>query len=170
MIPLEYYQALAKRIYFIDGVPYWNQKSPLPRLWDKVAGEISDPGYRRICISINKKRKSISAHRLHWYMEFGEVPKQLDHIKGVKIDNRIEELRPSTQSQNMRNVKKIRGRSKYRGVTLNDNGRWRSRIKDYGKSIHLGYFDDEIEAAKAYDTALIKYGWDNFGHLNFPQK
>jgi len=43
-------------------------------------------------------------------------------------------------------------------VTLTPHGRYHAKIRAGGKSIHLGAFDDPIEAARAYDAALRRYG------------
>ncbi len=60
------------------------------------------------------------------------------------------------------------GTSQYRGVCFrNDRKRWESRINVAGKTIRLGYFDSEKEAAKSYDIAAKRYHGDR-AFLNFP--
>jgi len=58
--------------------------------------------------------------------------------------------------------------SKYKGVHWHKlHKKWAARITFERKQIHLGYFLSEIEAAKAYDRAAIKYHGE-FAYLNFP--
>jgi hypothetical protein len=94
----------------------------------------------------------------------------VDHINYNGLDNRKANLRLATRRQNSLHV--IRtinpGSSKYKGVSWNTNKkRWHVQITTNGKTIRLGYFTDEIEAAKAYDQAAKKYHGD-FAALNFP--
>lgn len=64
------------------------------------AGCNNGAGY--ICIEINNK--NYKAHRLAWYLYYGTWPKgQIDHINGVKEDNRINNLRDVTSSTNSKN-------------------------------------------------------------------
>jgi hypothetical protein len=95
----------------------------------------------------------------------------IDHRNGNSLDYRRANLRPATRSQNSYNRQKTKSNlstSKYRGVTyFPRTGRWLSRIKYRGKSIYLGYFETEIDAAKAYDELAKKYHKD-FARLNFP--
>ena len=72
----------------------------------------------------------------------------IDHINGNGLDNRKENLRISTQSQNSVNRKKTPG--KYMRGVYRIRDRWRSIIRIKGKNHHLGYFDTEIEAHECY--------------------
>lgn len=89
----------------------------------------------------------------------GEVV--VDHINGDGLDNRRCNLRICTRAQNAANRRKQKGcSSKYKGVTwLPDKGKWQAYIKTGGRSYHLGHFDNEKAAARAYDrAALLRFG------------
>ncbi len=80
----------------------------------------------------------------------------IDHISGNPLDNRRENLRFATYSQNSQNVAKQEGcASKYIGVKLENTGRWASRMVDNGTYIHLGVYDDELRAGIMYDIHRI---------------
>lgn len=89
----------------------------------------------------------------------------IDHINHNGLDNRRANLRPASTGQNSANSRpRTGGTSKFKGVYLVTRlNRWASRIR--GK--HLGYFDDEVEAAKAYDAAAVEE-FGEFAYLNFP--
>jgi len=112
------------------------------------------------------KTETVYMHR-----EIMNPPKGLlvDHRYGVSLDNRRGNLRLATPSENMLNRKKKKNTtSRYRGVWRLKNGKYESQITDHGKRIHLGWFDSEIEAAKAYDVAAKKCHKE-FARLNFPE-
>jgi len=88
----------------------------------------------------------------------------VDHKDGNGLNNQKENLRPCTPSQNQIN-KRPRGTSKYLGVNKL-HGKWRAAIVVKGRQRHLGLFNNEIDAAKAYDAeAKIHHG--EFARLNF---
>jgi len=108
---------------------------------------------------------------IYLHQEIIDVPKGMviDHINHDGMDNRGANLRPVTYSQNLCHRKKRSGatRSKYKGVSWKKQSRkWVARIGFERKDIHLGYFRDEIEAARAYDRAAKRYHKD-FASLNF---
>jgi hypothetical protein len=97
---------------------------------------------------------------------------QGDHKNGDTLDNRRVNLRQATPSQNARNMKRRRnGTSQFKGVSLDKSRNlWIASIirkEGYGRE-HLGRFEREDEAAKAYDAvAHQRYG--EFAYLNFPE-
>jgi HNH endonuclease/AP2 domain len=81
----------------------------------------------------------------------------VDHINGDRKDNRRDNLRIATQSQNCANKKKLKSNtSGYKGVHLY-RGKWKSSIRANGKQIYLGSFSTPEQAHEAYKAAAIKY-------------
>lgn len=128
-----------------------------------VAQNLSHNGYRKVSVG----GRFVFAHRVIWKMHYGTEPAQVDHINGQRDDNRIENLRAAiSQSQNQWNSRPRGGSSRYKGVYRAKGGKWGSRIKEHGKTRHLGTYDTEHEAALAYDKAAIARH-DRFHKTNF---
>ena len=113
-----------------------------------------------------KPRKNMYMHHL-----VIDIPKGFfaDHINHNGLDNRKANLRLATRTQNIWHRKKFKkpSRSQYKGVDwANDMKRWRARIRVNGKRIYIGSFENEIDAAKAYDNAAKKFH-GQFAVLNF---
>jgi hypothetical protein len=86
-------------------------------------------------------------------MHKGEWASQLDHENRDPLDDRIENLRPATNSQNSANSSKC-GPSGYKGVSFDSRAKkWRAAIKPNGTNRFLGYFADPAEAHAAYVAA-----------------
>lgn len=98
-------------------------------------------------------------HRVVWAIFHGEWPEhEVDHINGVRSDNRITNLRNATASQNQWNkVLQKNNTSGVKGVSWHtSNKKWRASITKHGKLTHLGLFDDIADASAAYAAASIK--------------
>lgn len=96
--------------------------------------------------------KNYQSHRLAWFYTYGEWPaKHLDHINGVRSDNRIANLREATASENQQNQNKsVSNKSGYPGVSWNRrSGKWQVHIMVNRKSIYLGSYVDIYDAVKA---------------------
>ncbi|MFH1370912.1 MAG: AP2 domain-containing protein [Planctomycetota bacterium] len=118
------------------------------------------------------KIASGQAKMVRMHRELMNFPKGflVDHKNCNSLDNRRENLRLATRSQNMYNKSKTKKKtsSRFIGVCYNKSRRkWEVRIYCQRRKIWLGRFDSEIDAAKAYDLAAIKYHGE-FAHLNFP--
>lgn len=113
---------------------------------------------------IERKRTSIQMHREILKCTFKEY--QVDHIDGNGLNNCKSNLRIVTPQQNSFNRKYTFGTSMYKGVSWNKRDDfWQATIKYNGKSKMLGYFKDEMDAAKAYNEAA-KELFGEFAALN----
>ena len=138
-----------------------------------VKSSLSNEGYRRVALTNKQGSKRImGVHRWIMFAFQGEVSEyiQVNHINGVRDDNRLCNLEYVTQRQN-NNHRKIlnpdRFTSKYNGV-YNSNRRkggakYESSITFNGKNYYLGSSDSDYELFIRYKKALHDY--ENFGEL-----
>ena len=127
------------------GQLFWNKRSsPLAGPGDEAGRAGGGIRYKKIQL----KNKTFLAHRVCWALHYGEWPAdQIDHINGDRLDNRIENLRCVSSSENMRNQIKHRKGKKF-GVHF-VRGKWHSSIRKNNKSVFIGSFKTQDEAAAA---------------------
>ena len=119
-------------------------------------GEISGCKNTNGYIEIGIDRHLYKAHRVAWFYMTGEWPRRfIDHINGVKDDNRFANLRTATNSENTRNSRmRNDNTSGLKGVTFHKaSGKWCAQIMKHGKQNHLGLFDTSEDAYSAYCAA-----------------
>lgn len=157
-------QQLKEYLEYRDGHLWWIKKSARCIKIGQQFGSCHDKGYRQGWF----KGKMYKEHRLIWLIVYGRLPdKDLDHINGVKDDNRIGNLREATKSENLYNKKGIGGSSKYKGVSFNKQlQKYVAYASLNKKRYHLGTFECEIAAAKAYDE-FANRNFGNYKRINF---
>jgi hypothetical protein len=121
-----------------------------------IAGTMSHERY--VVIKINKK--TYRAHRLAWLYVYGNFPSSiLDHINGIKSDNKINNLRKATSQQNNFNRKNESiNTSGHKGVHWETAREiWKAVITINNRHIYLGRYKHKQEAINAYLTSAKKY-------------
>lgn len=125
---------------------------------------INRTGYPQVSLYRENIQKTSEVHVLMAKAFLDYTPKPgmaVDHINRVKTDNRIENLRVVSQSMNCKNaILKRTPTSKYNGVHQDKRGRWLVRITIKNKTVSVGQFNTEIDAARAFDGFCIKYKLD----------
>lgn len=136
------------------------------RIMDKPIGNISDRGY----IKMWYKGTSYEAHTVAFCLYHKRWPLRnmdIDHINGVKKDNRKENLREISHAENGRNRTKLskRNKSGYNGVNWNNNyGKWRATVQVDGKQRHKHFPSKEDAIAcrseweKEFNISSVRSG------------
>lgn len=135
-------QEQIRRLFIYDlkgGILVWRNKKK-----NKAAGSINARGY--LVVHINGKR--YYNHRVIFLYIHSYLPSSIDHIDGDKQNNKINNLRPCTTSQNTRNSKiNTRNTSGVKGVSWHKNRRkWQAQIMTNGHTKYLGLFKRLKEA------------------------
>ncbi len=146
-------------------------KKPQFRSKAKVGAEVgvtrvTQWGKRYRCFFI--RGKIYQVHRVIWKMQRHEIPDgyEIDHIDGNSLNNRIDNLRCVTSSENRKNRRMARNNTT--GIVgvrqLRYGNKWGAHIKVEGKYIHLGTFDTKESAARARKEAERAHGFhENHG-------
>lgn len=138
----------------VSGIFIWIKPRPKIKIWS-IAGGITELGYVKIKID----GKKYLAHRLAYLYMTGEWPKdEIDHVNMIRSDNRWENLRAATRSQNFGNQKKYKSnKSGIKGVSWDKEcSKWLAQIQVDKKKIKLGRFDNIEDAENAYAKAALE--------------
>ena len=131
-----------------------------------MLNQMNPHGYYKINLTKDRDKKTYTIHRLV-AQEFVPKPEAghklvVDHIDRNKLNNQVSNLRYVSYSQNNINSGKRSGitTSKYKGVSWNTRCRkWRAKLKKDRLEIYLGSYDNEVDAARAYnERAIAEFG------------
>lgn len=149
-------QARAKWLFsYADGQLFWlNPNKPnRVKTGDRAGCISSTTGYRHLTVDCER----FMEHQVVFLWHHGWIPEEVDHINGVRDDNRIENLRPATKQTNKYNAKKRRDNpSGVRNVGFDSQRKkWRVSVRANGVVRYAGRFDDlelaELVAIEARD-------------------
>lgn len=135
----------------------WNS-----RFSGKTAGKLRDDGYLSVRLKYLNTSKTYLLHRVALKMFYGKDPEGfVDHINGNRQDNRIENLRVVSRSENQRNQKKrTNNTTGVLGVSWSKHANaWLARITYDGKQKNLGYYKDFDDAVRVRMAAEIKHNY-----------
>lgn len=139
----------------------WKRRPGYPAKWNtrysgKIAGTVCTY-HNRILIRIDGKQ--YQAHRLAWLYMTGEWPQDdIDHKDCNRLNNKFNNLRSCTHTQNCANTKGRSGRCGLKGVDYHKRmKKYRARIRMGGTQVFLGNFDTPDDAHEAYCKAVYKF-------------
>jgi hypothetical protein len=154
------------------GALVWKHRPPKDfdalsnwKTWNKrFAGMVAGTCVNGSYVSITLGGRTYRAHRLVFLHVHGYLPKEVDHINGIRSDNRINNLRAADKTINGKNQKlKSTNTSGVVGVHMNKEAKkWQSSIRvggRKGKKLYLGIFSNFDEACAARAAAEAKYGF-----------
>ena len=152
----ELLKELATKVTYFDGELYWSQSPKASIKAGSIAGCVKK-GRKYI------KHKGVAffSHRVIYFMHYGTVPKVIDHKDGDPMNNKIENLRSCTPSQNSLNCKmRPNNTSGVRNVNWDKlSKKWLVRIRLNGKRKHIGSFEDfELAELVAQECMAKHYG------------
>ncbi len=148
--------------YREDGYLIWNNG----KKFKQIAGYINKKTHYNKDFSYNeysRRRVKIQGklyyhYRLIWLYHYDfPIPEYIDHIDGNSLNDKLENLRASSNSENIINQKRlsIRNKSGLVGVFETESGTWEAGIGLNNKRIYLGTFSSKEEAGEAYDKAAL---------------
>ena len=138
------------KYYPLTGNMFWTANVGQAKAGNDV-GYKSKDGY----IYTKLDGKKYMVHRLAWLIVHGSWPFQIDHINGIRKDNRLCNLRIASMSENQYNSKiSVRNTSGHKGVSWHKHtGKWQAQISYERTKKYLGMFVSKQDAIDAYDKA-----------------
>jgi len=142
---------IAKKLFeYKDNTLYWRKDTN-----HKYSGKPVSPSLNRKYLTVKYRKKLYYIHRVVFLLHNGYLPKYIDHINQNKHDNRIENLRACSVSQNMANTNGWSNKSLPKGVSKNGKN-FTARIMYNLKQIRLGTYKTPEEAYEVYKNKSLE--------------
>jgi hypothetical protein len=140
--------------YHPDGFLVWKKQISIRAPIGKIVGQDSFEklGYRKCRIY----GKTYKQHALIFLWHHGHVAETVDHINGIRSDNRIENLREATQRQQCMNRARLANKTLPKGV-YKKGKKVCAMIRVHQKNIWLGAYTSIDDAQQAYKEAATKH-------------
>jgi len=137
-----------------DGKLFWKNLKNRTDFNRKEAGWMNNTGYKRVKVL----GKSLLCHRIIYFIHTGEWPKEIDHKDRNPLNNKIENLRACSRSQNRTNSKKPNNASRFgRNIKMQRSGNYSVVLKINNEDLHIGTFEDLELAQLVASEAREKY-------------
>ena len=142
-------------LYYEEGKLFWkNRSSSYKYLNGKQAGHFNKDGYNVVSV----KCRYIYAHRIVFFMHYRYWPEQIDHFDRDSSNNKIENLRECSNSENGRNRGEFKNQSIYgRNIKKSLNGKFQVMLTFNGRKVSFGNFADLELAQLVASEAREKY-------------
>ncbi|HEV8035974.1 HNH endonuclease signature motif containing protein [Yoonia sp.] len=133
------------------------------RVWNtRYAGKEAFTSKSQGYFQTNMRGCVLRAHQVIWSIVNGAKPTgEIDHINGIRLDNRLHNLRDVSRAENTRNKKIVTNNTS--GVTgvgwMRSHKKWRATINHKGRTKHLGLFDSFEDAVAVRLAAEVEYGF-----------
>jgi hypothetical protein len=135
-----------------QGFTYNSENGKIFSRFNKEIKNKSNYGYIRIKMSLSGKRYFLLAHQFAYYIINNKIVDEIDHINGIRTDNRILNLREVSSQENKFNMIDAKGY-----CWSEKRRKWVAQIGVNYKVLNLGGFNTEIDAKQAYLNAKNKY-------------
>lgn len=155
------YEPESGKLYWRERRSAWFPSDHRCKIWNtRYAGREAFTSVNRGYRVGSVFKRFYPAHRVVWVICTGSWPvEQIDHINGIRSDNRLSNLREASCAENGRNQQlRASNTSGVNGVR-DRNGRWVAEIMIDGARVHLGRFGSREAAAAARAAADVQYGF-----------
>lgn len=139
-----------------DGNLYWKRSLSNNAKIGSIAGCVASNGYAQVRVH----GKVYKTHRVIWLIVYGEWPSgQIDHVNGIRSDNRLVNLRDVTASINQKNRAKGKNNTSGHLGIRKSRDKWRAFIKINGRDQHIGTYENINHAIWMRKVAEVAVGY-----------